>query len=231
MALDITRKKTGILGFDKLCEGGLINDGIFLIMGNAGAGKTTFLLQFLYNGATKEEENGLYVSFESEPSDIYRSGKKMGMDFEELEKENKCFVRKFPTDLVVKDMQKQLLKIITQHNIQRVCFDPINVLSVDLPKEITLRRQLFEIFLFLKKLGICVLIAGEADEALDKGGAFSDEIIFSRYLADGIVELYSSGIGGSGDRAIRISKMRMTNHERGPVGMQITSSGLKILKT
>ena len=140
------------------------------------------------------------------------------------------FGYKFPTDMLVKDMQKQLLKIITSHNIQRVCFDPINVLSLDLPKEVTLRKQLFELFLFLKKLGICVIIAGEADEALEKGCSLADEIVFSKYLADGIIELFASGIGGSGDRALRISKMRMTNHYRGPVGMQITSSGLKVLK-
>ena len=57
---------TGIPGFDKLCEGGLIDDSLNLVIGNAGAGKTTFLLQFLYNGATKFNERGIYVSFESE---------------------------------------------------------------------------------------------------------------------------------------------------------------------
>ena len=43
---DVERCPTGIAGFDNLCEGGLVADSANLVVGNAGAGKTTFLLQF-----------------------------------------------------------------------------------------------------------------------------------------------------------------------------------------
>jgi len=225
------RCATGIPGFDELCEGGFIGDSINLVVGNAGAGKTTFIMQFLYNGATKENENGLYVSFEPEINDIYRAGKKLGMDFEKLENAGKCKFVKFDTGSSVKEMQEKLTKIVAKNDIKRICFDPINVFAIDLPKEANLRKQIYELMSLLKKLGVCVIIAGEADEEMASAYNLSDQITFSKYLVDGVVELFSSGISGEGDRALRISKMRMTNHSRGPVGMKITDSGVKVLKS
>lgn len=225
------RIATGILGFDKLCEGGFVKDSVNLIMGNAGSGKTTFLLHFLYNGATKYGENGLYLSFEPELRDIYRSGKKIGLDFEKLNREGSFSFLKLEGDMLVKKIQKELTKVILENDIKRVCLDPLNVLSVQLPKEVNLRKQLFDLLVLLKKMGVCVLLAGEADEEQEEFYALSDEITFTKYLVDGVVELFSSGLSGTGDRALRITKMRMTNHVRGPVGMKLSDSGFDVLKS
>ena len=222
------RCETGVSGFDSLCEGGFVRDSINLVVGNAGAGKTTFLLQFLYNGATRFNEKGLYISFEPEPMDLFKAGKSQGMDVEKLDKEGRCMVLKFDSRMPVKDLQIKITKMIAEHDIKRICFDPINVFAIDLPKDTSSRRQIYDLLVLFKKLNVCVVIAGEADE--DKEICLSEEITFSKYLVDGVVELYNSGISGEGDRALRIVKMRMTNHFIGPVGMNITSSGIKVLK-
>jgi circadian clock protein KaiC len=222
------RLETGIPGFDKLCEGGLIKDSVNLIIGNAGAGKTTFLLQYLWNGATKYDEKGLYVSFEPEIVDLYRAGKKQGMDFESIN--NKCTFIKFNTGMPIKEIQDKLMKIIIKENVKRVCFDSINVFMVDLPKNISLRKQIYDFLSLLKKLNVCVMVTGEADEESGTEYTLSEEITFCKYSVDAVIELYSSGISGVGDRALRISKMRMTNHVRGPQGMEISESGIKVLK-
>ena len=225
------RCATGITGFDVLCDGGLVKDSINLLVGNAGAGKTTFLLQFLYNGATTFHENGLYVTFEQDKSDLCRTAKLQGMDFDKIIKDGKCDIIKFDPGLSVKEVQKDLIKRITKSDIKRICFDPINIFTIDLPKEISMRRQLYEFLGLLKNLDVCVLIAGESDEEDGVGKqALSEGLTFCKYLSDGVIELFSSGISGSGDRAVRITKMRMTKHKRGPVGMEITDSGIKVLK-
>jgi len=221
---------TGIPGFDTLCEGGYIKDSLNLVVGNAGAGKTTFLLQFLYNGATKFNENGLYVTFEQDVSELKKTGKKLGMDFKKLEDDEKCFFMRFDPNLRVKDLQKDLIAFVTKNNVKRICFDPINIFAIELPKEISIRRQLYDFLSLLKKLSVCILIAGESDQE-DGAHKISPEISFCKYLSDSITEIYASGISGSGDRAIRISKMRMTNHKRGPIGMELSDSGVKILKS
>ena len=39
-----------------------------------------------------------------------------------------------------------------------------------------------------------------------------------------------SGLGGESDRALRITKMRRTDHYRGPIPMEITNQGIKLTK-
>lgn len=225
------RIPTGIQGFDELCENGFIDDSLNLITGNAGAGKTTFLLQFLYNGAVKFGERGLYVSFELEPTNIHKAASLQGMDFNGLEKKGMCKVVKMSPDKSIKKMQDELMKIIIDNDIKRICFDPINVLSINLSQKVNLRRQLYDLLSFLRSLGVCVLIAGENDGDGGDEKDLSETIKFAKYLVDGVVELYSSGIAGGTDRAVRISKMRMTNHTRGPVSFEINDSGLVMYKT
>jgi len=50
-------------------------------------------------------------------------------------------------------------------------------------------------------------------------------------LCDSLIILHYAGIGGESDRAIRIIKMRQTNHVRGPIPMSIGKSGISVLKT
>jgi circadian clock protein KaiC len=219
---------TGIVGFDILCEGGLVRDSINLVVGNAGAGKTTFLLQFLYNGVTNFNENGLYVSFEQDEEDLHRAGMKQGMDFKKLG--DRCEFLRLNPNFSIKEIEKELIKRIAKNDLKRICFDPINVFYLEFPKEINLRKQLYEFLSLLKKLDVCVLIAGESDIESEGNHVNSQEVSFCKYVVDGVVELFSSGISGKGDRAVRILKMRMTNHKRGPVGMEISSSGIKVLK-
>ena len=226
---EIQRLKTGISGFDNLCEGGLIEDSLNLLIGNAGAGKTTFILQFLYNGFEKYKEKGLYVSFEPEIKDIFKASKKQGMDLETLEKNGEVMIVKFDPSVSIKELQSELSKIIIKNDIRRVCLDPMNVYLIGLDKNLSVRKQIYDLLSWLKRLNVCVLIAGESDE--DFGGRYnlSEEIKFCKYAVDGVVELFSSGIGGEGDRALRISKMRMTNHYRGPLAFAITDTGIKLL--
>ena len=66
----LTRIQSGIPGFDQIVGGGLIRDRVYLLAGPAGAGKTIFSSQFLYNGLTKFGENGVYVVLEETPQQL-----------------------------------------------------------------------------------------------------------------------------------------------------------------
>ena len=222
----VARVSTGISGFDSLIGGGLVSNSINLVMGNAGAGKTTFLLQFLYNGATKHGENGLYVSFESEVKDLQDAAELRGMSFSKLESDKKCFIIKVEPDVCINELGKKLMEFVVRNNIQRLCFDPINVFALS-NKQGNVRKLVYDLVTMFKKLGICVIIAGESEES--ESISPSEEVVFCKYLVDGVIEIYSSGIGGEGDRALRVSKMRMTNHFRGPVGMKLDDKGISVL--
>jgi KaiC/GvpD/RAD55 family RecA-like ATPase len=88
----IQRVPTGIPGFDELCSGGILRNRSYLLSGTAGAGKTIFGLQYLYNGITKYGENGIYIATEERPEQVRENVKQFGWDFEALEEEGKLAI-------------------------------------------------------------------------------------------------------------------------------------------
>jgi circadian clock protein KaiC len=85
MGLQNGRTVTGISGFDEIIEGGLIKGSITSLIGATGTGKTTFGLEFLYNGAKDYSEKGLYISFEEPNEQLRFSAKSVGYtDFYDL---------------------------------------------------------------------------------------------------------------------------------------------------
>ena len=51
---------TGITGFDEITYGGLPENGVTLISGSAGSGKTLFGVNFLINGANTYNQPGIF---------------------------------------------------------------------------------------------------------------------------------------------------------------------------
>src|SRR3989344_2057022 len=93
----IDRCPTGIKGFDNICQGRFVRNSVHTLLGGPGAGKTIFLLQFLYNGATEFNENGMYISFEPDPVEVYKDGFMFGWDFQKLDGQGKVkFMRISP---------------------------------------------------------------------------------------------------------------------------------------
>jgi len=81
----IERISSGIPGLDTLLRGGLPKGRIFLVIGNSGAGKTIFGMQFLYNGAVEHGEPGLYISLKENATHLKEEMLELGWDVEELE--------------------------------------------------------------------------------------------------------------------------------------------------
>ncbi len=77
--------KTGIPGLDEII-GGFYRGQTILVMGNAGSGKTTFCAKFVYEGAKRFGEPGLYINTVESKEEFYTYMRNLGMDFEELEK-------------------------------------------------------------------------------------------------------------------------------------------------
>ena len=83
------RLRTGIHELDDMLRGGFLPGDAVLLAGGAGTGKTTLAIQHLVNGATQFGENGIYVTFEQLPNQIYRDSQSLGWDIHKLEDEDK----------------------------------------------------------------------------------------------------------------------------------------------
>ena len=91
--LDVT--PTGIQGFDDLVDGGFVKNSIITLTGGVATGRTTFGVQFLYNGVVEGEENGMLISFEEQKT-LYRNMLKLGMNLKALEDEQKLIFINYP---------------------------------------------------------------------------------------------------------------------------------------
>lgn len=229
----IDRCPSGVPGFDSLCQGGFVRNSVNTLLGGPGAGKTIFLLQFLYAGATEFNENGLYISFEPDPVELYKDAFLFGWDFQKLDGQGKVkFMRVSPLT-GVSELKEELTKAISKYDIKRICFDPISLFQAYEQNDAKVRMMIFDLSSLLKRLNVTVLLADEVpSQDSDSAGFMSanSKSEYTKFLADGLVNLYSSGLGGVSDRAVRIAKMRRTSHSRGPVPMSITDSGIVISK-
>jgi circadian clock protein KaiC len=230
----IKRIKTNIPGFDKHIDGGMVERSLNLVSGGPGAGKTIFAMQFLHEGIMKDGEGGLYVSFEEGFESLMGDALVFGWDFEKLQNEKKCvFLTCKPME--EPNLQIKIEKLIKEYNVKRVVIDSISVFSMMFKEDqYRIRREFYKLADFLKSLNCTVLltaeVSGEAplDVTSSGGGLSRDGII--EFIADSIITLHNSGLGGEADRAIRVLKMRRTSHTKGPIPMTIAKSGMKVVE-
>lgn len=225
----IDRCPTGIQGFDEISQGGFVRDSDNVLVGGPGSGKTTFLLQFLWNGVTKFNENGLYCSFEPDIVETIKDAMSYGWDFSKLDQLNRIKFMKFSPQTEIQELKSELTKLISKFNIKRICFDPVSVLALNQSADGKTREILFELASLMKRLKVTTILA---DETLQNTYSGSDSLTRTdiiKFLADSVTMLYEGGIQGTSDRALRIEKMRRTAHIRTPVGMKVTSSGIQVI--
>lgn len=92
----VERVTSGIIDLDKHMEGGFVKDSVNLVSGSTGTGKTIFGLQYIWHGLQKGE-NGVYISLEQEPEDIFADAGLFGWDFKEYINQKKCIIEYLST--------------------------------------------------------------------------------------------------------------------------------------
>ena len=109
----LERCPTGIKGLDEVTGGGFIRSTLILLAGNPGTGKSTFAAKFLYEGAMRYGEPGLYVSFVEPKERFYAYMKGLGMDLEEAERRGLFRYLSLPT-VITKDMLGSVVESIVK---------------------------------------------------------------------------------------------------------------------
>jgi len=110
-AAEVSRTPTGIVEFDRVLGGGLVQGAVVLIGGDPGIGKSTLLLQTLAHLST--QQNVLYVSGEESPQQIALRAKRLVIDASavhllpeiQLEKIQAAVARQKPDVVVIDSIQ------------------------------------------------------------------------------------------------------------------------------
>ena len=202
------RIKTGIAELDAMLKGGFMPGDAVLLTGSAGTGKTTLALQYLVNGVTKFGDNGIYVTFEELPDQIYRDAMSLGWDLRKLEDEDKLrVICTSPNIMLETDEGENILdQPIKEIQPRRIVIDALSHLEMFVPKE-ELRREVYRLARHLKMKNLSSLLLWENPQIL--GQSFSVTEAGIGFLVDCIVVLKFVEIESSMKKALMVLKMRL----------------------
>jgi KaiC/GvpD/RAD55 family RecA-like ATPase len=218
----IERVSTGIVGLDKHIEGGFVKNSINLISGATGTGKTIFGLQYIWNGLQKGE-NGVYISLEQEPEEIFADVEIFGWDFKKYMNQKKCVIEYLST-WSLEELPLIVMDKINEIGAKRFVLDTITLVCSELETE-RMRSELSEFLNKLKHSNATSLLICEIPENTKSLSTFGIE----EFLSDGIVVLnYLEFVAGGSPRSLLIRKMRRTKHGSDIYPFQITKRGIEL---
>jgi len=218
----VERVTSGIVGLDKYMEGGFVKNSVNLISGSTGTGKSIFGLQYIWYGLQKGE-NGVYISLEQEPDDIFADAGLFDWDFKKYIDQKKCVIEYLST-WNLEELPLIVLDRINEVKAKRFVLDSITLVSSELEHE-RMRSELSEFLNKLKHSGATSLLICEIPESTKALSTFGVE----EYLVDGIVVLnYLEFVAGGSPRSLLIRKMRRTRHGSDIYPFQITNKGIEI---
>ncbi|MDD4128057.1 MAG: KaiC domain-containing protein [Methanomicrobium sp.] len=203
----------GVPGLDEMMGGGLIKGSTCAIIGTYGTGKTTFAIQFLFEGLGKGEKC-IYISLEESEENIYEKIHDRGWDVE-LYKNKSLFVVKLdPTDfnLSINSIKNELPELIKSLGASRVVIDPISLFEGLFDDQSTRRREMFRFIEMMGDLECTILLTSETEQ----NNNYSSRYGLVEYLSDTVVVLMYIRPSDLSEvhTAVEVVKMRRSNHSR-----------------
>ncbi|MBU4202126.1 MAG: circadian regulator CirA, partial [Candidatus Altiarchaeota archaeon] len=88
----VEKIKTGIPGLDDMMDGGLPKGSTTVISGPPGIGKSNLAMQYIYNGVSKYDDPGVYITVEDTVEDMENYAAGFGWNVREYEDAGKIAV-------------------------------------------------------------------------------------------------------------------------------------------
>jgi len=196
---------TGIPGFDELVNG-LPKGELVILAGGPGTGKTMFSAGFLYWGAVKYGEKGVYVSLSEDKSTFMANMRKIGLDFEKLEKEG---LFKFIDALTLMEsgtspLFETIIEDVVTFQAQRLVIDSLTALAQGFKSSRELRVFLHTLLSRIMKNMGCTTILIEEVPFGKKWIGYG----FEEFVASTVILLETTIMEDKLLRILHIAKMR-----------------------
>jgi len=207
------RVKVGIIGLDDMLGGGLIQGSICAIIGTYGTGKTTFSLQFVWDGLTRGERV-IYISLEEREERIYTYMKQKGWDIAPFLNKALYVIKLDPTDFNVANnrIKNELPKLIEEVKASRVVIDPISLFEDLFDTDSERRQEMYRFIEGLRDRNCTIMMTSETH----RDNVFSSRHGLIEYLSDTVILLRYVRPSDLTDvhLALEVVKMRMSAHSR-----------------
>jgi len=217
------RLPSGHRRLDQILHGGLPANGINLIIGTPGSGKTILSQQYIFHCATPERP-ALYLSTVSEPFDkILRYGQSLSF-FEAGAVGRRVIYEDLGAALGEEGLAGILRRfdaLMKEHRPALVVIDSFKALRPFATDESEFRRFLHDIAGRLTAVAATAFWVGEYD-----AGRAQEAAEFA--VADAIIALSTKRVGERETRVMRILKLRGSGFASGEHSYRITAAGLDV---
>ncbi|WP_419420141.1 circadian clock protein KaiC [Legionella sp. D16C41] len=227
--MSIKKTSTGIIGLDKILQGGYIKGQSTLLKGSPGTGKTIFTLLFAY-AQIKAGKNVIYITCDEKPEQILLHMDSFGLNGTQLQRKNKLIILDFtPTfDEIVGefDLNIVLLRIARakqKFNSDVLILDSLHSLFLGLTHEDNFSVEILRLFQWIKqeRLTFLATIAGHAE--------ICKTDFYEEYIVDCIIELKQAITNNLMTRYLRVVKLRSSAHGTNEYPFSIVQNGISLL--
>ena len=228
----LAKTPTGIDGLDDLTFGGLPTGRPTLLCGAAGCGKTLFAMTFLVTGATRFDENGVFMSFEERATDLTANVASLGYDVANLVARKKIAIDHVRIERAeieqsgeydLEGLFVRLGHAIDMVGAKRVVLDTIEALFSGFNDTTILRAELRRLFTWLKERGVTAIVTGERGEGqLTRYG-------IEEYVSDCVILLDNRVQDQVTTRRLRVVKYRGSAHGTNEYPFLIDDKGISVL--
>ncbi len=229
-----TKERTGIAGFDEITQGGLPRGRTTLLEAGPGAGKTIMALQMLVNGASRENQPGIFVAFEESAGRIVANAASFGWNLHELQKKKLFFLEAQPTlDLLQSgsfDLGGMLAALgakVREMKAKRIVFDALDIVLALLRDPLDQRREVYRLHEWLLEQGLTAIITAKAGEP-EAQTADQPQLGFMQFMVDCAVLLKHEVVDGVSQRNLRVAKYRGSVFSENEAPFLIGSGGLEV---
>lgn len=218
----------GIDDFDKLLGGGVPEGYLILLAGGPGTGKTILSGKYIFEGARKYGENGVYVCFAETKDILHSTMKAFGWDFNDPKVADKITCLDLSTRLEIGAQQtlNRILETVIATKAKRLVIDSFTAMSMAMKEKIEVRYLIHLVYKFLRRASCTTLMIVDIPWGTSKIGSGSEE-----FIADGVIlmENYYEQNTGKLRRNLKILKVRGVPHSLESVPYSINKKGIVFL--